>query len=364
MTKSDDFIKEHLRKKLDLRKFHSRVYLGTGSEKSDQELWINSGLTFSYERLIYGSNDFGIYKDHSNWYDPDNDKSVKEEPVVIIEGTDALNRGSSGDAQAQRLHHLYASAKLSIISIYYLHPGKHSLFGPMVGAMYYFSKLNQKEMNNSKAVILVTSKLDDIQNIVDNLDNDSKLKTVINGVLSKMKLYFDNFFNRKYKSNWDKFYEKNQAGITENGNYFYLSAIRAPHPKTKKPPWSDSHHRAASLPFMYKYLLLGDPRNRNKKFYFIVPLFTRDEISKMNKSKLSDKEWKIFTGKYHSWDIITPEEIITQNIEIFNRIDYLQKNNLNKNPFRSEKEIYFTSISDGLANGTMKIKIDKNKFNL
>ena len=118
MTKSDDVIKSKLKEQLiTYPPLKKRVYIGTGSEKFDQKNWEEGGLTFYFEDITYGSNDFAIYTEEP-WTTPSN-TVCNEKPFIVIEATDCLNRGSTGDAQAQRLHHLYPTMRQGILSILY-----------------------------------------------------------------------------------------------------------------------------------------------------------------------------------------------------------------------------------------------------
>lgn len=364
MTKSDDVIKSKLKEYLITNPpLKKRVYIGTGSEKFDQKTWEEGGLTFYYNDITYGSNDFAIYTEE-NWTTPTN-SVCNEKPFIVIEATDALNRGSSGDAQVQRLHHLYPTVRQGIPSIYYLEPGKHDLYGQMIGSAYFFSRYYQKLNNNNNSVLLITKNISHIQELIDNFNNSDGLNAVIEKILNLMLKYFTNYFRNKYKSSWNIFFEKTHFNRTKDNDYFFISAIRPPYPETNKPPWSDSHHRAASLPLMGRFLVMGcNTYDVNKsRFYFILPLFRLEALIEMNRTKINDKEWKIFSGVYHGWDIVTLDEIDGLDNSDYNISRDIWGHNLNKNPYRRMWGDFIEKITRGLKNGTLAIKLNKYKFN-
>ena len=82
---------------------------------NDDQKYEDGGLTFSHAQQDYGSCDCAYVKRDGN----------KEIPIIAIEGTDCLSRGSSGNAQYQRFHHVLGAVKNKVIGIYYLRKGKH-----------------------------------------------------------------------------------------------------------------------------------------------------------------------------------------------------------------------------------------------
>lgn len=365
MTKSDDVIKSKLKEKLIIKPpLKKRVYIGTGSEKFDQKNWEEGGLTFHYDNIVYGANDFAIYSEE-NWTSPSG-KSCKEKPFIVIEATDALNRGSSGDAQAQRLHHLYPTVRQGILSVYYLEPGKHDLYGQMIGSAHHFSRYYQKINMNRNSALLITKDISKIQNLINNFSNPDGLNAAIEDILISMLSYFNNYFKNEYNSNWNTFFKKTHFDRTKCNDYFFISAIRPPHPETKKPPWSDSHHRAASLPFMGRFLIMGcEEYNYEKnKFYFILPLFRLNTLIKMNRTKTNDKEWKIFSGVFHGWDIVTLDELDGIDKSDITLTQELWKHNLNQNPYRKMWGNFIEKIKNGLKDGSLRIKLNNQKFNI
>ena len=77
----------------------------------------DGGLTFKHDGLSFGSNDAAYYID---------DYGI-ETPIMALELTDALNRGSRGNAQYQRFHHALGAVRNGVIGVYYLKPGEHEV---------------------------------------------------------------------------------------------------------------------------------------------------------------------------------------------------------------------------------------------
>ena len=106
-----------------------------GSDQ-DQKLISEGGLTFSVNGVNYGSCDAGWF------YRKVENGKISYEPIIGLEGTDALNRGSSGDAQYQRFHHALGAVKNGNIGIYYLREGT-SVLQPDLYEMAYNATIHE-----------------------------------------------------------------------------------------------------------------------------------------------------------------------------------------------------------------------------
>lgn len=95
-----------------------RLRIFPDSSNQDQLPVASGGLTFSHRGVDYGSCDAGWFQITENG---------EEIPLIALEGTDALNRGSAGDAQYQRFHHALGAVKNGVIGIYYLRSGTYRL---------------------------------------------------------------------------------------------------------------------------------------------------------------------------------------------------------------------------------------------
>ena len=113
---SDQIVKNEIKDKV--KRFEGialRIFPDSSNE--DQKLVEEGGLTFSYNGVNYGSCDAG-------WFEQKEiDGNIVEIPLIGLEGTDALNRGSTGNAQYQRFHHALGAVKNGYIGIYYLRKG-------------------------------------------------------------------------------------------------------------------------------------------------------------------------------------------------------------------------------------------------
>ena len=84
---SDEIIKREIIEKIGYEIGNLKIRIFPESSNDDQKLFEDGGLTFSYDGADYGSCDAG-------WFN-----TLTGAPVVALEGTDALNRRSGGNAQ-------------------------------------------------------------------------------------------------------------------------------------------------------------------------------------------------------------------------------------------------------------------------
>ena len=137
---SDQIVKNEILETLGTSKGKIELRVFPESSNEDQKLFQNGGLTFGYNNVQYGSCDAIWYIENENWVDNYNGKTINSKPVIALEGTDALQRGSSGNAQYQRFHHALGAVKNGLIGIYYLKPGKLKVQPDLYGMAYFASK--------------------------------------------------------------------------------------------------------------------------------------------------------------------------------------------------------------------------------
>lgn len=91
---SDQIVKYEIKDKV--KKYPGiKLKIFQDSSNEDQKLVETGGLTFSFNGICYGSCD-------AVWFEERIENSQKIEiPLIALEGTDALERGSSGNAQYQ-----------------------------------------------------------------------------------------------------------------------------------------------------------------------------------------------------------------------------------------------------------------------
>ena len=154
-------------------------------------------MTFSYQKTNYGSCDLA-YVD-----------SKTEKPYLAIEGTDALNRGSSGNAQYQRFHHALGAVKNGFIGVYYLRKGTLEVREDLY-AMAYYSSLKEK------GFYVITQSIEEIKEIMKYSEKSYEERTVfLKNLIEKKHEIFLNTFKKRYKSDWKLFAEKRSTIIFE-----------------------------------------------------------------------------------------------------------------------------------------------------
>src|SRR5690625_1459316 len=124
---SDAIIKQEIYDNTMIKSNKLELRIFPESSVEDQKLVQDGGLTFGYDNIQYGSCDALWLLNDQKYIDPYNSKEIDIKPVVAIEGTDALSRGSSGNAQLQRFHHALGALKSGVIGVYYLNPGSHEV---------------------------------------------------------------------------------------------------------------------------------------------------------------------------------------------------------------------------------------------
>ena len=116
---SDQIVKNQIIEELGYE--HERIKLRIFPEGSndDQIPFADGGLTFGNKDTLYGSCDAAWYIDGVSYFDEISGRTINQKPVIALEGTDALQRGSSGNAQYQRFHHALGAVREGLIGIYY-----------------------------------------------------------------------------------------------------------------------------------------------------------------------------------------------------------------------------------------------------
>jgi hypothetical protein len=239
----------------------------------DQRLFANGGLTFGFNGIPYGSCDAAWYLD-KDWLDGYAKNKINCFPIIGLEGTDALNRKSSGNAQYQRFHHALGAVKNGLIGIYYLRPGSDKMQEDLYGMAYNASK-------KEDGYYLVIQDLNIIKDIL-NLYNDKKeLVKYLNEYLDKTYKIFLEKFNKIYKGDWNIFAEKRSTIIKDDYIIKYAGRM--------KRNFTDGSQRAGHIAvgemYLTKYYFY------DKKFYYLFLKTTRDDVEYLDKHKSDDKEW-------------------------------------------------------------------------
>lgn len=346
MPKTDDIIKLELSNIGNYKNLFRRGYVGSCNH--DQELWDNGGLTFCFDGLTYGSNDFAWYK-NEDWTNPGTGKKCKYKPVLVIEGTHCLNTKSYGTAQIQRFHHAYGSFRCGIISVYYLRKGKYKIRHDLLLSAYYANIVHDYKKN--KCAYLVTENIEDIEKLVkligDYGETSDEVFSFVDEILANMKAGFDDFYKNNKIKNFTEYL--NERAIYKYGDTWikYLG--------TKKESFLDSSIRQGHIvlgeAMVAHYLLLGSKSiHDDQKYYFYFPLISRDGLNDVRSTLTHDKEF-LLLDNLKFWNLKTYDDIDFQDKTI--KPSTLPFRNKNLNDCRKEWNVVRDKISDALL---------KNKF--
>lgn len=252
------------------------------SSNQDQFLFQDGGLTFSADGVSYGSCD-------ACWFDVD--ESGKEVPVIALEGTDALNRGSSGNAQYQRFHHALGASKSGIIGIYYLRKGKSKIQEDLFGMAYYASQYE-------KGPYLIIDNLDYLVELLCTYPNKKQMSNIINQRLQEMQNAFIGKFTKQYNDRWEDFARDRSTIIFDD--------LIVKHAARSRRNFTDSSQRAGHIAvgemYLTKYYFF------TKRFYYLFPRMTFQDRDYLDKNKSNDKEWFLLRHE-PGVDIKTVDEI-------------------------------------------------------
>jgi|SaaInlStandDraft_2_1057019.scaffolds.fasta_scaffold21424_2 hypothetical protein len=358
MSKSDAILKKQLDNSIGSPGNLKRRRFISGSNQ-DQNLWKDGGLTFGINGVSYGSCDFAWYTEES-WVDPFDQQPYPERPQLVVEATDALNTRSFGDAQVQRIHHGLGSFRCNVDTVYWLRSVDDSerLQEYVPGVGYFLTNFYQKHGLTSS--YLITTDLEDIRELVELLgaggNQSKKYKKKKKEILQKMYDYFYNFLQKKYDGNWIDYLAGEQIFKTSENKWVKIM------PGVRKQNWLDSSKRGGhifvSKTIASKYLLIGsnlfDP---NKDTLNILwPLMPRKDYDEINTKKSNDKEWNLLTKiENKNTKIVTNDEIMGFSEIQKKVINSLQNANLNRAPFKKNKNKLMRELQDGLISGQITL---------
>lgn len=276
---SDEIIKRQIYEEVGSCIGGIRIRLFPESSNEDQIPFSEGGLTFGYEGIHYGSCDAAWYIPNREYIDGYNGKKTDNLPVVALEGTDALTRGSTGNAQYQRFHHALGAVKNGLIGIYYLRRGPKKIQPDLYGMAYNASQ-------SEKGYYLITQDLNEVKHLLVLIDqhgvNSKEVLDFIEFILERMHKLYKESFAKKYKDSWEIFATKRSTLFLEDGilvkhaarclNNFTKSAQRA-------------GHIAVGEMYLTKYFF------PDYQIYYFFPRMTNSEKIYLDTNKKTDKEW-------------------------------------------------------------------------
>lgn len=332
---SDEIIKREIVDKIGCTFGNLTLKIFPQSSNDDQKIF-PEGLTFGVNGVAYGSCDACWVIENEKWLNPFNNKVVNEKPVIALEGTDALNRGSLGNAQYQRFHHALGAVKCGLIGVYYLRPGIGKIQEDLYGMAYFASK-------TEKGVYLIINNLDELKKLLSVCQDMKKLELFVKNKLESMYLIFKDKFNKKY-SGWDKFAKERSTIIKKDYIIKYSGRM--------KRNFTDGSQRAGHIAvgemFLTKYFF------PDKFFYYLWPRMTKSDIEYLDKHKKEDKEWLILRGEPNV-EIITLDDLEGVNPKVKEKFMEIKDK-----PLKGEALKFFNDnikiIKEGFVNGTIMIK--------
>lgn len=250
--------------------------------KSDQLPWVEGGLSFGKKNLLYGSCDAVWYKEEE-WLDPFNKQKSPHKPMIAVEGSLALERGSVGSAQYQRFFHALGAVKSGVIGIYFLRGELPHIYKgkEQMGKMRYDlpkAALNASEMHDCDYLIITD--YSDLKDIVEAVGHNKNVKQVIDRIKKKMAEYFNENFQKSYKDMKEYFQERSFAR-DKNGLPFKILSTNY---RNLTLASQRGGHIFCGEYFVGKYML-------KEQIYMFLPRLTKAEIKKLNGS--NKKEWRI-----------------------------------------------------------------------
>lgn len=339
---SDQLIKQEIIDTIGYSVGKLKLRIFPESSNFDQQLFCDGGLTFGADKLQYGSCDAVWFMDVDKYEDTYTHKVCDKKPVVALEGTDALERGSSGDAQYQRFHHALGAIKSNVIGIYYLRPGKSKIRPDLFFMAYQASKYEH-------GIYLIINDLIVLKKLLETIDkygtNSVEFVEFVEEQKSNMKNIWDEYFGKEYGS-WSVFSEKRSTILKKDYVIKYAGRMRR--------NFTDSSQRAGHIAvgemYLTKYFF------PDHKTIYLLPRMTHKDVEYLDKHKMNDKEWRLLRLEPNV-TIATMDDIVNLPDDIKNKLI-----GVSDSPLKGEAlQVYRNCVKEivvALNRGTMVINFD------
>ncbi len=334
---SDQIIKNEIKDKI--KRFEGiTIRIFPDSSNEDQRLVEEGGLTFSYNGVNYGSCD-------ACWLEKKEvNGNIVEIPLIGLEGTDALNRGSTGNAQYQRFHHALGAVKNGYIGIYYLRKG-NSIIQPDLYEMAYNATIRESK----DGAYLITQDLNIVNDILELIVKYGRTSEQVNKYLRNYTEEMHNFWYenkfKQYKYNWDIFADKRSTILKDNYIIKYTGRMKRNYTEGSQ----RAGHIAVGEMYLSKYLFYG------KKVYYLCPRMNSDEVAYLDKHKTNDKEWHLLRHEDNVF-YVTRDDLENVPPEVIEKLV-----SISDLPMKGKVSTIFKEcmniIKSGLINGSIKLKI-------
>jgi len=333
---SDEIIKREIVDTLGYKHEDIKLRIFPQSSREDQNLFSDGGLTFGFNGVFYGSCDACWYVDEK-WVDGFNNKKIDKRPIIALEGTDALNRNSAGNALYERFHHALGAVKNGLVGVYYLKKGPAQIQPDLYGMAYYASKVE-------KGNYLVTDSLKIVKELLERYDNKNAFTAFIKSYLERMHKIFSAKFQLFYGGDWEEFARKRSTIIKDDYVIKYAGRSRR--------NFTDGSQRAGHIAvgemFLTKYYFY------DKKFYYLFPKMTREDLELLDKNKKTDKEWFLLRNEPNVF-IKTIDDIEGVGRNIKEKLLQIKDEPLKGDTFKTFN-IYIQEIVSKLESGEYQIK--------
>lgn len=306
------------------------------SSNEDQKPFSEGGLTFGFKGVSYGSCD-AVWYVNEKWVDGLNGKEINQKPVIALEGTDALNRNSGGNALYQRFHHALGAVKNGVVGVYYLKKGRQKIQPDLFGMAYYASKVE-------KGKYLITDDLSVVKELLENYADKARFDALIDKHLQKMFDIFNDKFQKFYKGDWNEFAKRRSTIIKKDYVIKYAGRMRRNFTEGSQ----RAGHIAVGEMFLTKYYF------PDKKFYYLFPKMTHEDLDLLDKSKNTDKEWFLLRNEPNVY-IKTIDDIEGVNGDIKNKLLQIKDEPLKGDAYRTFGECA-GDIFSRLESGEYQIK--------
>ena len=268
-NKSDEMVKMELLSIGELGQLKLRVFPGGSFE--DQKHWVDGGLCFGDGNVTYDSCD-GIWYVDREWTDPLSGRTCSQTPVLAVEGTLALERGSDGNAQYQRFFHVLGAVLSGVMGVYYLKSGKSPLRYDLPQAA-----LNASQLHGQDYLVVTDAGV--LGTLVKACAADDQGE-VVSRIKSDMGSYFQKFLDQKFGGELEDYFASRSIIRLDSVNIKYLAGSFR--------NFTESSQRAGHVVLgeflMAKYML-------NEEFYFLLPRLLPREVETLDQS--SKKEWLV-----------------------------------------------------------------------
>lgn len=276
---SDEIVKREVIDQVGHKIGRAKIRIFPESSNDDQKPFSEGGLTFGYKGALYGSCD-ACWVTENPWINGYNGLKTNERPILALEGTDARNRRSSGNAQYQRFHHVLGAVKNGLIGVYYLRPGKYKIQEDLYGMAYSASKIE-------RGTYLITEDLKVVKDILLRWEKKKKLAKYIEDYLNDMNKIFKAKFNEMYGGDWKNFAKRRSTIIKPNYVIKHAGRMRR--------NFTDSSQRAGHIAvgemFVTKYYF------PQKQIYYLFPKMTNKDLKYLDTHKSDDKEWYLLRNE-------------------------------------------------------------------